>query len=71
MKLEKKKYAEIQCPICNLRFKSEKGLTLKQWKHVLLTFHFPAYGASHPTNRSEAERVIDEYFKSKGFTTKI
>jgi hypothetical protein len=63
MKLEKKRFTEIQCPICKEQFKkSEKGRTLKQWE-ISLSDHLMA-SSKHSLPPEEAKSVIAKYFKS-------
>jgi hypothetical protein len=63
MNLEKKRFTEIQCPICNKPSKkSKKGRTLKQWRVSLFT-HLIAK-PEHQLKKEEAESVITKYFKS-------
>ena len=64
MDLEKKRFSEIQCPLCEKQFRvrKEKPRTLKQWRVSLFT-HLIAK-PEHQLKREEAESVIDKYFKS-------
>lgn len=62
MDLKKKRFSEIQCPICRKQFKSKAGLTLKQWKICL--YEHLTVSTKHGLPREQAESVITKYFKS-------
>lgn len=60
----KKRFSEIQCPLCMKRFRVRKGKprTLKQWRTALMN-HLRASTRHHLT-MEQAESIIDKYFKS-------
>jgi len=62
MKLEKKRFTEIQCPKCKEQFKSKVGLTLEQWNTRLLSHLIVP--PKHNLSPEEAKSVIAVYFKS-------
>ena len=59
-----KKVSEIQCPLCEKRFRVRKGKprTLKQWR-IALIVHLTA-SLKHHLTLDKAESVIAKYFKS-------
>ena len=60
----KKRFSEIQCPLCMKQFRVRKGKprTLKQWR-IALIVHFTA-SLNHHLTLNKAESVIANYFKS-------
>jgi len=64
MGLEKKRFSEIQCPICEKQFRIRKGKprTLKQWE-ITLTVHLIA-SKKHHLEPEKTRSVIAKYFKS-------
>jgi len=60
----KKRFSEIQCPLCKKKFKVRKGnpRTLKQWK-ISLIVHLTA-SLKHRLALEKAEFAISKYFKS-------
>jgi len=59
-----KEFPEIQCPLCEKRFRVRKGKprTLKQWR-IALIVHLTA-SLNHHLPLDQAETVIAKYFKS-------
>lgn len=60
----KKRYSEIQCPLCDKQFRVRKGKprTLRQWR-ISLIVHVTA-SLNHRLTLEQAEFVIAKYFKS-------
>jgi hypothetical protein len=65
---EKKRFSEIQCPICKKQFKSKVGLTLNQWKTRLLNHLIVP--PKHNLPPEEAKPVIAKYFESLGINSR-
>lgn len=64
MDLEKKRFSEIHCPLCEKKFRVRKGKprTLKQWE-ITLTVHLMT-SSKHHMESEKAKSVIAKYFKS-------
>ena len=61
--MEKKRFTEIQCPLCAKQFRVRKGKprTLKQWQASLM-MHLTV-STRHHLEPEKAESVIAKYFK--------
>jgi hypothetical protein len=61
-----KRFSEIQCPLCEKRFRVRKGKprTLKQWR-IALMMHLTV-SLRHHLTFDKAEPIIAKYFKSLG-----
>jgi hypothetical protein len=61
-----KRFSEIQCPLCQERFRVRKGKprTLKQWRSALMMHLYASL--KHHLTLDKAESIIAKYFKSLG-----